>query len=241
MLRVLCLFIAIAAPSGATTVLAVRTEERVVLAADSRVQFIGNQQSTISIGCKVHLTSGIVWSHAGYYANPTTGFDLEAIVARAFAENSSFDARLQRLAGAVSAPLHQALLALRAADRRTYDEDVEAPLKIIAAKMEVAVPVLAVVQFERASTGVLSHRIYRCPGDCPTGVQYVSAGMHREADRMVEATPAYFSQQGWRNGMRTLLDSTAAAHPGQVSAPYTVVEIGPAEVQWLDPGLCRER
>ncbi|MBZ5579024.1 MAG: hypothetical protein LAP40_20880 [Acidobacteriia bacterium] len=230
--------LAIARPTAATTVLAVRASDRAVLSADSRVQVVRGRQRSLDTGCKVHQSGGIVWSHAGYYANPNTGFDVVALADRVLAGGGTFDARLQRLGNAVSEPLQRALLALRKADPDEYEQDIGSPLKIVAIGMDGGAPVLAALQFERSPDGHLTDKLHRCPGDCTGGMEYVSAGSHREADRIVREDPGYFEQRGWRNGLRGLLDAEAAPHPDQVSAPYTTVEIGTFGIRWLDRGLC---
>jgi len=137
--------------------------------------------------------------------------------------------------------LHRALLALRTADPKEYDQDIEAPLKIVAAGLDGATPVLAVLQFGRGDDGLIAVRKYRCPGDCPGGTQYVSAGVHEEADRIVAAAPeAYFAQRSWSGGLRELLQLEAAGHPDQVGPPFAIVEINASGVRWIDRGTCAE-
>lgn len=227
-----------AVPSDATTVLAVRSEDRVVLGADSRIQLLLGHARAARSGCKIHVTRDIVWAQAGYFTNPRTGFDLVSAGTRVFAGQGTLAARLQQLASAVTVPLHRALLSLRAADLEEYNAAVSVPLIIVAAGMDDATPVVAFLQFERADTGLLATKLYRCPSDCSAGVQYVSAGIHREADQMIHETPSYFSQSAWRDGVRTLLEAEAAEHPDKVGPPYSIVEISRSGIQWLDRGAC---
>lgn len=240
MLRAAAMLLLVTVFAQATTVLAVRTDERVVLGADSRVQLVRGTRTALSTGCKMHRSGDIVWSHAGYAANPETGFDLAAIGNRAFAGSGALKDRMQRLARAVTEPLHRALLALRDANPSAYDEDIAGPLKVVAAGVDGGAPVLAVAQFERSGDGHLESKFHYCPGDCSSGMEYVSAGSHSEADRIVRETPDYFRHQEWLEDFRRLLDAEAAARPSDVTAPYSIVEVSPAGIRWLDRGLCRD-
>lgn len=231
----------IAVSAQATTVLAVRNATRVVIGADSRFRVVGAGSKGPQSGCKIHATRGVVWSQVGYYANRETGFDVVAIGRRAFSADGTFDTRLQRVATTLTEPLHRALLALRKANPKEYDDDIGTPLKIIAAGIDGQSPVLGVLQFGRGDSGLIEVRKYRCPGDCPGGTQYVSAGVHEEADRIVNSGPdAYFSQRGWSGGLRGLLEVEAAGHPDQVGAPFTIVEVNGGGVQWIERGACTD-
>ena len=232
----------LAAPAALrpTTILAVRSGDRILLAADSRVSIHRGRETAASTGCKIHLTHGIAWAQTGFVFNTRSGFDLESTGTRALAATGTFDDRVQTLAAAVNEPLHRALLALYEQDRQSYYEMVETPLAIFAAGVAEDAPVLAVVEFARAESGRLSHKIYRCPGDCSSKVLYLSGGMHQEADRLVDSTPALFTRQDWTEGLRMLLDAETAENPRYVGAPYSMVEIRPSGIQWLDRGACAD-
>ena len=241
--RRFALVLALAVTSEATTVVGVRSEDRIVLAADSRIQVLTGHTRAVTSGCKLHVTRDIVWAQAGYLSNARTGFDVAAIGARVFAGRGPLDSRLGELARAITVPLHRALLSMHAGNLEEYNETVSVPLTIVAAGMDDGTPVLTFLQFERADSGLLETKLYRCPGDCSAGrrgVQYVLAGMHEEASRLIDETPGYFLKFEWRDGLRGLFDAESAEHPDKVGPPYSMVETNRSGIQWLDRGACPE-
>jgi hypothetical protein len=72
-------FVSVSAPAGfCTTVVVLRSDTSIVIAADSRIDFVGNNSQSGLI-CKIHRSEGLFWASDGYYKE-SQGFDLPALV-----------------------------------------------------------------------------------------------------------------------------------------------------------------
>src|SRR5690606_24899477 len=106
------------------------------------------------------------------------------------------------------------------------------------AGLEDGIPVAANYTATRTATG-LDFGISTCPGDCPGGT--IAFGAAAAAGPLTEAVhepPAWLAPMDGPTAAR-LLQLQTEATPGAVAPPFSIVELTPRGIAWIDRGSCQ--
>jgi hypothetical protein len=226
-----------------TTVVAVRTPDFVILAADSRVL----QGSTNEMkGCKIERAGDVFFSRAGMFLDPSTGWDLSRDARRAAAPGGSLRDIADRFVSLTQRGLITTMARLKKVDPEFFGRHCEGKHdpEIVFAKIEAGVPALALRSFhietKNGQVTVSPDPAVNCPGDCPTEYTDVTLGNHDAADKLYSATPHFWRVNGFVDGIDKLIMSESEANPMEVIPPISILRLDKTGAHWERgyQGLC---
>lgn len=226
--------------AAATTIVAVKTQNEIVIGADSKVtDTYGNAFSNQA--CKIIQAGNLFFAYEGLARDKQTGFDIAQIAARALQlkPNAPISEKVSILTGFVASQLFDELPRLKQHDPGTYREKVEGGqtfLKILIAGFEGNTPLLFVRQFRavpinRQTIGV-SIVPDDCLKDCAQGIVVKSLGETAAIDGLPEETPGFW-EGGIVEGVRRLIETEIAARSEYVGPPIDILRIDKTGAHWI--------
>ncbi|MHB8754697.1 MAG: hypothetical protein ACYC92_07035 [Candidatus Acidiferrales bacterium] len=242
MLRKLLLLAILFAPltALATTIIAVRAPDFVVIATDSKATYRGRPGPPAV--CKIDKSGALYFAVAGLDHDTRRNFYLKAIVAGNFSPAGNFDEQVTRVEHAVSQALLIELGRMRVEDPGTYAFTVRPGKEVasmVLAEMQKGTPHLAARGFSWTPNPAPSISISRvtCPGDCANGRELVSLGEKAAAVKfMHEISGENFDLPSLATKLVQLeIDDS----PGDVGPPISEIRIDKSGATWLsNPSGC---
>lgn len=235
--RVLLLFCFLPVSACATTIIAVRTAEFIIIATDSKATYLG--QPGPPTVCKIYNTGQLYFAVAGLDHDARRNFYVRKIVAQSLSPAANFDDQLARIESAVSESLMAELNRLQREDRGTYAFTMHSSSEVVSlvlAQYQDGIPHLAARGFGWIANPVPAIKIDRitCPGDCSDGRELVSLGEKTAAEKFMRANagedfdlPALAMK---------LVQLEMDASPGDVGPPINEVRIDKNGVGWISNG-----
>lgn len=223
----------------ATTIVAARTADEIVIGADSKVtDTFGDAYTTRA--CKIVQAGNLFFAYAGLARDNKTGFDAPRIAGEALrlapaAANADASVRVGLLTGLVATRLFDELKFLKRNHPEVYREKIEgkAFLKILVAGFERGKPLLFVRQFRAAPLGRegIGVSVFQddCLADCAGagaagGVVTRFLGETDAIDGLPEETPDFW-KDGLADGVRRLIETEIAARAEYVGPPVDILRI----------------
>lgn len=241
-------FLSSAVSSSATTIIAVRTPDGVVLGADSKMTKGDGAESWTA--CKIGSANNVLWAISGIVdVNvPTMHFSMiDAAKASLSGTQESIEDRIKRFEAVVVPPLTNLFRDLKRGDPSYFSRDIEGkvPTSILLAGMEDNTAFFHVRSFRVKSdtkSGVVGIEIAAM--DCPssgclnTGTTYLALGEHADADRQVADNPDLWTNPGIVAAVRSLIQTEIRRLPALVGPPIALVAIMKDGVHWISRGAC---
>lgn len=174
----------------ATTIIAVRTADFVIIAADSKAAYIGT--SGAPTVCKIYNSGQMYFAVAGLDADARRNFSVKSIVAKSLLPSASFDQQVARVESAISQSLPTELSHLQREDPGVYAFTIHNSREVVSvvfAQYQDGVPRLAARGFAwtmNPSPAIAINRV-TCPGDCADGRELVSLGQKHAAEKFMRA------------------------------------------------------
>jgi len=230
-----------AAPCQPTTIVAIRTPEVIVLAADTAATFKGgglrDTQTSVS---KIGQHGQVLYALSGFVKDPQGLFDPATVIAASFHEAQPFLRVVAQIEARLSHALTAALLHLRTHDPGLFRHAMtegQGGTTVLFASCEQGVPVAISLSFRGAVTATGHLRIHTwrrtCPGaDCPEGRYTFLLGRH-------PAIAQYFATHSPRLAMRPedavrfLVQLEIDAKTPGVGPPIEVVRLSKDGIHWL--------
>jgi ATP-dependent protease HslVU (ClpYQ) peptidase subunit len=151
-----------------TAIAAYRTENEIIVAADSKPTS-GDGTSYVGTICKIRQFGDIFVAAAGLYREPVTNFDLWEIVSMAFLEGTELSDIVKRFETFVESPLQNAVTAVKNQKPNLYQEKHLNKASIMVLFLRIEDNVLTMKYREFAvfpeTNDLLSVFVKRC--DCP--------------------------------------------------------------------------
>lgn len=232
----------VSAPVFATTIVAIRTADSVVLAADSLGTFSGRGETRRNV-CKIHRVGNRFFAIAGLSEDPGRGFSAVAIVDRALQGVDDVTNSANRAAEALREPLRNELNRLAGDDGALLERSLAKLPFVIIIGTDRGVPAAAGFHFELRGSDrwppELNLRTLRCPGDCPNGVFTFFLGQRAAIDRYV-ADHGRAMGMSPEDGARFLVRLEIEADTPGVGGPIDAVRVSSSGAEWLSVKLeCR--
>ncbi len=234
-----CLLFLLANASGATTIVAVKTKNTIVVGADSKTtDTFGNSRERLA--CKIVSAGGVVFAYAGFARDTRTGFNTPAIVSESLAQNSkqTVASKTELLTKTLIERLNIELPQLKQNDFVTYREKIEGKvfLRILIAGFEKKKPVLLVRQFRLGilsdgSVGVIVSND-NCDAKCKGKNVTRFLGETDAIDGLPEETKDFW-KQGLVAGVRKLVEIEIAARDDYVGPPIDIVSMTSKGTDWI--------
>jgi len=159
----------------ATSIVAIRSPDSVVIAADSLLTIKnGKGQDTTRSECKIFRSGRIFFSFTGFYKEPGSGFDIVSIVSDSLKQGESFGVTVDKAAMAVVLGMKDEVRRIRKETPALYEKYFAARtgaiLQILFASYENGVPMVAVYDIKKTAGPYadieMSYDRNSCPGNC---------------------------------------------------------------------------
>lgn len=234
----------LAAPGlHATAVIAFRTAERVILAADSRLTglSVDGERSKPGATCKIVSSGGRWWVLSGGLM-AAGGLDIPALYARAVATSGTMREALAELARAYRARVHPAFASAGPIVARNFDPGDTMIAVIVAGVERGTVPTVGYfsVTLKSQTPFAVDELSATCPGRlCPLNGRFAwSASVDSTMTDLIRADPppAWLQKADTAAAYR-LIQRQIEKTPDTVSAPISILELTTAGARWVtDPG-----
>lgn len=227
-------------PSLATTIVAIRTPEVFVMAADTEGTFRGGDSpATRRSVSKVFQKGGVLYAVSGFVKDSKRGFDPAGAIAACLRDSQSLQAAAADVEAIVSKSLREELSRLQTEEPLVFRHAIEgenAGTTVLLAAFEKEHPVAIGMGFLGAADpdGKLTIRITRlvCPGDCPDGTYTFFLGHRKAIDKYVAEHGMHFAMSP-EEGVRFLVQLEIDAKTPGVGPPIEVVRVSKNGVEWL--------
>jgi hypothetical protein len=154
-----------------TAIAAYRTENEIVVAADSRVVPFGGSTSYIEPICKIRQFGDIFVAASGLYKDPASKFDLWEIVSMASTENQKLSSMVESFEPLARDRLKAILWQVKALRPKEFQEKFikKPPFTVVISGIEDGVPTLKVREFYIISNTddifLVNIGLWDCPGN----------------------------------------------------------------------------
>ncbi|HKC14248.1 MAG TPA: hypothetical protein VKI41_19655 [Vicinamibacteria bacterium] len=217
-----------------TAIVAIRTEDVLVVAADSKTTRLDAPDVSTNT-CKIQEAAGVFFAVAGLRRSTDGAFDVPSLAARACRAPGTLGEKVAAFEEAMQVPLRAALVQIR----DTAPDYYRGRERRHAAFVEVAFfaneggkPRFLVRDFRarESEQKVLSIEVGGAELSRPG---FALLGEAREMGNFLEANPIV-ERMNPIEGARALLDRAATAHPETVGLPIDIVQLDGQAVRWVD-------
>jgi hypothetical protein len=233
----------LSSPCLATTIVAVRTPDAVVIAADSEGTFKGgNKTQTRKDVRKIFEEDGILYAISGIAHDPGRGFDAAATVSASLHRSESLQSAAINLERTLYASLEHLLsrfqnedFALFQAMTRKISEGEPEITSILLASFQNGEPTAIAISFSGTVSGgkiVLQPKRIACPDMCPNGNYTFFLGKHKAIDNYVAKMGKHFAMSP-EDATRFMVQLEIDAKTPGVGPPIEVVRMDRHGIKWL--------
>jgi len=244
MSRFLSLFLSLVLLSpiaaDATAIVAVRSPEGIVIAADS-LMTVKTTQGSVSMGeCKIRRTGEVFYALAGLSRDPERGFDVWQLTGDSLAGLERLETAADRVAAAVESGLRRELQRVRSEAPELYNAHLgrrsDPLVRLLLAAVEEGTPRLIFLGFRQKTVqdgepAIIVER-RSCPGDCKAdGVSLFFLGEHEAMDACLKR-----EKVNWREPAETarlLLEEEIRARTPGVGPPVDLLRIDREGAVWI--------
>lgn len=226
----------------ATSIVAIRSPDSVVIAADSLLTMHnGAGKDSTRSECKIFQCGNIFYSFSGFYKEPARGFDIVSIISDTLGQGESFSIAADMAAMAVADGMKDEVRKLRKESPVLYDKYFEAKtgplLQILFATYEDGVPKVTVYDIKKTAGPYadieLSYDRKSCPGDCNDKgtVAYFLTNMRPIEDYMKKEQLKSMPPE---KTARFFVDLVIKAHTPDTGPPVDVLRIDGNGAAWVE-------
>jgi len=234
-----CLILASPLVVNATAIVALRTPEAIGIAADSLVTVKGGSiPAQNKAKCKIMEEGGVIFTLAGFAADPDRSFDLRHVIASALSEEKT-GAPAKQVADAASRALKTELDELRASAPALLERFISIRrrelARVLLASFSENIPRMEVLSFtvvEKNGQSLIEVSRQSCPGNCnpeKINAAYLADGRPIEKALASEKIPENKPEQAAEILVRRVIE---AGTPG-VEPPVDVVRIDRSGISWI--------
>jgi hypothetical protein len=217
-----------------TAILAVRTEDVLVVGADSKTTRLDAPDVSTST-CKIQDVEGVFFAVAGLRRSTDGDFDVPLLAARACRTAGTLDEKVLAFEQAMQGPLTAALVRIRETAPDYYrgrEQRHAAFVEVAFFSNEGGKPRFLVRDFKarESEQKVLSIEVGAAE---LSGPGFALLGEAREMRDYLDANPIV-DRMNPIEGARALLGRAATAHPETVGLPIDIVQLDGQAVRWVD-------
>lgn len=230
-----------------TTVVAVWSPKRIVIAADGKVTRRNDPSLASFTACKIRVTAGIVAAAAGFYAHPATDYDFWREVELAASSKRPLSIIADLIESRVRPKLTNALAYSKRADPDGYRRDFSTEfLGVVIAGTVDGNPVMAGIEFFPGVGGNLEvQRTLFPPLNDPhppaAALGFSVLGERAAIDRdFPDDKLIHLLRLDMASAAIRLIDLQIEATPDKVGPPISAIEITSTGLRWISQGACRQ-
>ena len=223
-------------PLRATTLAIVRTQEQVIIAADSLLIWYGGDRRP-QLACKVDAHADVIFAMAGLVRSPENDFDANRLTHTVLRTPGPLSERMRVLERLLRDRLHGTLTGIRRNLPGLLADQFESGfvLNITLATVRNRIASLEMRDFYAVTTpdGALQLRVARmsCPRDCAQPAEIFGVGETTAMMNYLDTLPGIPSKLP---GLAEhLVRLEIADQPALVAPPIDVVRVGSNGIQWL--------
>lgn len=241
---------AMVAQASATTIIAIRTKDRILMAADSLAQdpARGDKRSDY---CKIRQTPKGVFAASGLVFLDYNRYDADRVITRAISETRTLRAAVRRAEKDLEPFLTSSLRTLKA---------VKSPWVDVYLSQRIPMLSFIVCGFEKGVPVCIKREIFiqadeerwdltfsgsECPGDCPADNDFMIISIG-ETDAIDKFLGQFRYIEIDRNGpdripvlLEQLVEMEIADKPKNVGPPVDIVEVTAGRIRWIKrKGAC---
>jgi hypothetical protein len=224
----------------ATTIVVARTEDEIVIGADSKVtDTFGNEVNRRA--CKILQVGELFVAFEGLAVDRQTNFNVQdiAMMALRAKQSKTVVERVSILTGLLVTRLFDEMAHMRKNEPEAYNKRIEGGqvfLRVVITSFEKGRPVIFVRNFRAARITQQQFGITVVPDDCLDDchgeVVTRFLGETEAIDGLPEETPGFW-QSGIVDGVRRLIQTEIDARSEYVGPPIDFVRINKNGVQWI--------
>lgn len=211
-----------------TTVIAARSPRRIVLASDSKVNFLDNSAGT---ECKIYGYGSLYFTLSGVPYDRQRGYEVATIVRKGFSQRGNFQQRAAITKELLRRALLHELRRLKREDSQRYAWVIGHgdPLQLAVGQVENGAPLLVTLEFKfDAHSQSLRVITKACPGDCRGDSQAYYLGQHGAIDALLKKRPTLNIQD-----LPMLMQLEVDEQPNDVGGPINILEVTTAGPRWV--------
>jgi hypothetical protein len=222
----------------ATSVVAFRTAQEIVIAADSRATASNDLSIHIST-CKIRQINSVFVASAGFMFSPATGFSIDQLLSASFKANVSIRQGVGSFERAVIKPMLNQMIWERKRDIASFQREYEGKetVQIVFATIESGIPVLLFRSFKSETVkGKLTFRLARslnCPGDCTGDIRYVPLGEGEAIAAYMEQNPKEWFRGTFVETAKFFVTLEIKDKPQFVAFPIDVLRLTKDGAEWI--------
>jgi hypothetical protein len=214
----------------ATSIVVVRTDSGIIIAADSKITHPGTTAGS-GVICKIHPARNFVWVSEGHYREDGAGFNLPSLV-KTVDVNGALADRMKAFEAIAKAPLREELLNIRRVNPQYFQAMLKRTHSFELAFIRVDdVPhwVSVTYQLRLSSAGkvISTPNLMECPGKgCPPGESVLEMGSQNAMNKwMGEFKNGAHSPTDAADMARILINLEIADEPDHDGPPVQILEI----------------
>jgi hypothetical protein len=233
-----CLLLVKSAAAG-TSIVAERTPQKVVVAADGKATYLAN--GTSGTECKIILHGGIGFAESGISTYKATGFDSKLLAQKAMLTKGNLTLKERTFEALAVRGLDKVGDALFEHAPDLYDKFKDSALEVFFFGLENGAPTLIEARFQfLANGGAVSTRVHRlsCPGDCVPDTELRFLGF-RSAINHAYALNRSIVNGDPENVTASLVQMEIDQEGQYVGPPVAVLAIDKSGQAWIQQGACR--
>jgi hypothetical protein len=226
----------------ATSIVAIRSPDSVVIAADSLLTIRnGAGEDTTRAECKIFQSGKIFFSFTGFYKEPGSGFDIVSIVSDTLKQGESFGVAVDKAAMAVVNAMKDEVRRIRKESPALYEKYFAAKtgqlLQILFASYEDGVPMVVVYDIKKNAGPYadieVSYDRNSCPGNCnvkDTGAYFLTdmrpIEEYMKREKLISMPP--------EKTARFLVNLVIKARTPDTGPPVDVLRIDGSGAAWVE-------
>jgi hypothetical protein len=234
-------FIFLVHSANATSIIAVRVNEQVIVGTDSKRREGRDIQDATPLEepvCKIGKGDGFFFAAAGIVRGE--GFDVGSLIAKGSEVHGTIEQKIETVLATIREPLTRVLEIYRRNNPLDYDSRFKtAPvLQILFFGNENGSSFMAASQWKiptSSPSGSIQVEILygKCPGDlCPSGEQIVMAGEKDAISSFLKAKPGYWKVNPVE-AVRELIEIQIANVPDLVGPPIDILYVDKNGARWI--------
>ncbi len=222
-------------PCSGTTIVAMRTPDFFVIAADSLSTFKGGKKPQSSgLMCKILQKGSVVFATAGLVKDPQRGFDSNAIVSKSLQASSPLSTNIKMVEASLSQSFQRELERLRYEEPSLFKKSRS--VTVLLARYEKNQPIASGIQFlgEPGAKGtvLVKTKTLSCPGDCPRG-QYIFYLGETSIVKKFMHESGHNLQMSPEEAVRFMVQLEIDAGTPGVGPPIDVLRLDKNGIKWL--------
>jgi hypothetical protein len=246
-LKFILVLIFAALPCEATTIVAVRTQGQVLLAADGRITYYRGNKKWTSKGCKIVRASNCAFAARGVLLQTNANFNLESLGRQACQSASKLPDVVANFAKIAHEPVLRGLGAVRAEEPGSYSRNVfdQPAIEVVFAGYDRNHQPTAIIKRYQVNA---SNQVEEPPPETvninpaiQTAIAVAYAGEYAAIRSFLAANPSWIDVTPPLEIVRKLLQLEIRSRVPSVGKPIAILRIGADGLNWIDRGACRDQ